>query len=153
MLSKLELRKKIEGIKDKYSKDKDKSLLLEAAILKGLYLALDGAKGIPLPNKYNHITSFSKIIFKYKIKSENMDRAYNYLYTSLMLNNKMPEYYIHKIPKSNADIAEILADILMDVYTDDINVNYELVYNIALNNLNEFGVMRDGSILQCGSNI
>lgn len=153
MLSKLDVRKKIESIKDRYSETKDKSLLLEAAIIKGLYLALDGEKGIPLPNKYNNITSFSKIMFRYRLKVENIDKAYSYLYTSLMVNNKMPEYYIHKIPESNSEIAELLADIILDTYNDDININYDLVYNIALNNLNEIGVMRNGSILQHRSSV
>ena len=138
MVSKIDIRNKIELLKDKYSKSYDKELLNEVAIYKGLYLALDGKRAVTLPNKYDKLVVISKIIFKYKIKLENVSRAFSYIYNNLISNGIMPEFYFSEPLTKNEDIAILFINIITDLDNNDLEIcpvrTFELI-NSILNEL------------------
>lgn len=144
MLSKMDTRRIIENEKEKYNKTNNKDILIRVAILKGYYLVIGGTKAIPLPNKFDLITANSKLIFKYKMKISNHKsiisdiKATEILYKLLLINNKQPEYYINsQVYRTNTDLANLLTRLICSEYTEDILINQQTVFNIALNTLND----------------
>jgi hypothetical protein len=136
MLTKLDVRKIIDNTKNEYSTSHDKVMLLKVAIAKGLYKALGGTKCITVPTIFDSITTYSFIVFKYKIKCDTLKsskRAFNILIRELMENRKSPEYFLgNKIPVSNEDMANLLATLIIYDYDyEDIIINKNNIYNIA----------------------
>lgn len=138
MISKLDIRNLIESSKIEYSMSKDKSMIIKAAILKGLYLALDGKKGIAIPSKYDNIVMYAKIIFRYKIRVGKNNRAYGELYNSLLRLDKMPGYYLgDNVILSNREMAELLANLVLSDYNNDLVINQDKIYQLAIDILGE----------------
>lgn len=138
MISKLDIRKLIEDSKIKYSMSKDKSMIIEAAILKGLYLALDGKKGVAIPSKYDNIVLYAKLVFRYKIKAGKNNRAYGELYNSLLKLDKMPNYYLcDNGILNNRELAELLANLVSSDYNNDLVINQNEVYQLTIGILDE----------------
>jgi hypothetical protein len=144
MLTKMDVRKLIEESKREYTDTSDKTKLVYAAILKGLYIALGGKKGIVIPSKLNSISTSSKIVFKYKIKLDTLksiDKAYDSLYDSLIRETKINPRDIIKdgvAPITNAEQARLMTTLILNEYTEDIIINSNTVYSMALDVLNKF---------------
>jgi hypothetical protein len=136
MSSILEIRKEIDNDKKEYNRTNNKYKLLHASILKGLYVAKGGRKGIALPSRYEVITIYSKVIFKYKIKLDTVksqEMAFNYLYNELVKLDKKPEYFLDGIiPVTEHHLAKLLASLVASDYADDIIINQEVIYNTAV---------------------
>lgn len=132
MKSKIDIRNDIASFKLQYEYTKDKSWLIQCAIYKGLYLAMGGQKGIPIPNKYDKIILYSKAIFKFKLNSCNKEKAYSSLYKSLVNMNKMPSYYLgEEIPEDNDSLAKALTLLITEDNTDDLSIRYYNIYSIV----------------------
>lgn len=138
MISKLDIRNLIENSKVEYSMLKDKSMIIKAAILKGIYLALDGKKGIAIPSKYDNIVLYAKLVFRYKIKAGKNNKAYSDLYNSLYKLDKMPGYYLaDNVMLSNREIAELLTNLILSDYNNDLVINQNEIYQLVMNILCE----------------
>lgn len=109
-------------------------LILEAAIVKGLYLALGGTKGILLPSRYDNVTQTSKVIFKYKIKTKNNSDYYSLLKVLKQSNIN----YVHYINLNfnneitNDMLASLAGNIIIDKYKNEQdptinNINIQLI--------------------------
>lgn len=135
MCSTLDIRNEVNNYKKEYKETANKLLLLYLAIYKGMYIALGGKKGIALSSKMDRAVEYATIIFKYKIKldrGKNQDVAVNYLMRNMRENFKHPAYYIKgNIPKENEEIADLLANIVLSEYTEDLVMNHKNISNIA----------------------
>lgn len=137
MKKKVVVRKMIEEAKEKYIESNDKSLLLEAALLKGYYLALGGKKGIAIPKKFDRIICMSKSLFKYKINIDIKDNAYMTLYKEFLNMGLKLDYFNTSFNVlTNEDTANLIAFILTECNEQDIVINYKSINDIALNILN-----------------
>jgi hypothetical protein len=150
MLTKLDVRKIIDNTKNEYSTSHDKVLLLKVAITKGLYKALGGTKCVPVPTIFDSITTYSFIIFKYKIKCDTLksnNKAFNILVKELMENRKSPEYFLgENIPTNNKDIANLLSTIVIyDYEYEDIIINQNNIYSITFDLLQDMDGRKAGA--------
>ena len=134
MTSKIHIRNLIANYKYMYTQSKDKDLLLYIAILKGMYISVGGKKGIPLDSNLDFIVKISKIIFTFINKlADNRLKAYNWLYNELRRNGIYLDILRnYKICECNRDyIAAMLAELVISVYTEDIFINYNKIFNIT----------------------
>lgn len=140
MRSKVTIRKLIDYYKNEYSRDKDKDMLIYIAILKGMYIALGGKKGIPLNANLDFIVKLSKILFSYEhkimtSKPENVIKAHLWLdeelrkigiytgsITNIMYNNTF----------NSIVICSLLSELVCREYGEDLFINNNKIYNIAL---------------------
>ena len=142
MLSKIGVRRIIENTKDNYTNSGDKTLFVDLVLLKGLYIAIGGTKGIPTPSKFDKITSLARIVFKYYLKSKEstdktLTRAFDGLYDGLCESGIIPEDFIIDIPTTEEDIAGLLASLVVSFYVEDMLVNYNNIYNKTLKIIRE----------------
>lgn len=126
MLTKLEVRKIIDCAKDEYNKSGDKTILVNIAILKGLYIAMGGTKYINVPQKFNSMTTYASLVFKHKLNIKNKlskDKITALLVKSLITIGKKPEIIIGtKIPMLNSDIVVLMLNLIFSEYTEDMTV-------------------------------
>lgn len=136
MLTKLEVRKLIERTKEEYGYSGDKTLLVNIAVLKGLYTALGGTKYITVPQKFDDITTFSNIVFKHKLntmKRVSLDRVTSNLVKSLLAINKQPEVIVGvTTPLSNNEISLMMLNLIFSEYTEDMSIKSLDIQNITL---------------------
>lgn len=145
MRNALTIRKEIDNYKDRYCISKDKDMLLCIAILKGMYIASGGKKGIPLNNNLDFIVKYSKILFKYEKKlcaSKDKLKANIWLEEELRKNGK----YIGSIEDRLYNmtvkqmIAQCMADIISTEYKEDLFINSNKIYNMTLELINSLEV-------------
>lgn len=144
MVSKIDIRNIIKYNKEQFGKTKNRNYLINSAILKGLYIVIGGTKGIPLPNKLNIITEYSKIVIKYKMLTCT-DNGYtvtmdNYLWLKkhmLQVQCKLDlDNYLLKtdgVIDSDDKLAWLLAEMVCSAYIEDLVINRNSVYTEALN--------------------
>lgn len=144
MVSKIDIRNIIKYNKEQFEKTKNRNYLINSAILKGLYIVIGGIKGIPLPNKLNIITEYSKIVIKYKMLTCE-DNKYtvtmdNYLWLKkhmIQVQCKLDlDNYLSKtdgVIDSDDKLAWLLAEMVCSVYIEDLVINRNSVYAEALN--------------------
>lgn len=140
MLTKLEIRKQIDCKKEEYGVINDKTLYVDIAILKGLYLALDGKKYITIPQWFDNITAYAKLIFKHKLNIKAglpKEKIAGSLIKSLISICKKPESFLNNgIPVTNEEIAKLFVKIILSEYTEDMVINFDSTYSKALELLN-----------------
>lgn len=142
MISKISIRNEIKNHKELYRNTNDKDELLYVALLKALYLADGGKKGIALNSEYDPVTYRSLVVFKYMITLDNnyrMDKVtYRHIHDILMKIGKSPNYYLNsRISKSNTTIAKLISFVVCYDYNENRLINKDKIYEIALNILNK----------------
>lgn len=137
MLTKLEIRKLIDNAKDEYACSGNKTLLVNIAIMKGLYTAIGGKKYITLPQKFDNIATYSNIVFKHKLNTKNKmskDKITTLLVKYLMAVGKKPENIIGTtVPISNNDISILMLNLIFSEYTEDMIIKSLDIQSITLN--------------------
>lgn len=136
MLTKLQIRKLIDSTKEEYNNSGDKTLLVNIALMKGLYIAIGGTKYITMPQKLDNMVSYASIVFKHKLNIESKmqkDKITSFLIKSLMSVGKKPENIIgNTIPISNNDISILMVNLIFSEYTEDMMINSLNIRNITL---------------------
>ena len=136
MLTKLGIRKLIDNAKSEYNCSGDKTILVNIAIMKGLYIALGGTKYITMPQKFDNMTTYSSIVFKHKLNTKtkmSKDKLTTLLIKSLMAVGKKPENIIGAaIPISNNDISILMLNLIFSEYTEDMIIKSLDIQNITL---------------------
>ncbi len=136
MLTKLQIRKLIDSTKEEYNNSGDKTLLVNIALMKGLYIAIGGTKYITMPQKLDNMVSYASIVFKHKLNIESQmqkDKITSFLIKSLMSVGKKPENIIgNTIPVSNNDISILMVNLIFSEYTEDMMINSLNIRNITL---------------------
>lgn len=123
------IRGEIDRVKGLYCKTGDSNYLITVALLKGLYIAIGGTKGIPLSAKVGDIAWISAIVFKYMYKVDthkNTNKAINELVEELQRANiiiQLIPVYKYGTLKSNEYIAELLGDCVGAYIQPDILIN------------------------------
>lgn len=148
MVTKLEIRKLIDCAKNEYTYSGDKTILVNIAILKGLYISLGGKKYITIPQKFDNITVYSSVVFKHKLNTmTNMskDRLTSYLIKYLMAINKQPEVIIGAdIPIMNNDISLMMLRLIFSEYTEDMMLKSLDIQNNTIELLNKLDERKVG---------
>lgn len=148
MLTKLGVRKLIDCTKEEYGYSGDKTLLVNIAILKGLYTALGGTKYITVPQKFDNITTFANIVFKHKLNTltkMSHDKMTSLLVKSLLAINKQPEIIVGiNIPMSNNDISIMMLNLIFSEYTEDMSIKSLDIQNITLDLLKKLDERKVG---------
>lgn len=148
MLTKLEVRKLIDCAKEEYSCSGDKTILVNIAIMKGLYIAIGGTKYITVPQKFDNITTFASIIFKHKLNTMtkmSKDRITSFLIKSLIAIGKQPEVIIgNNIPIYNNDISIMMSNIIFSEYTEDMCIKSLDIQNITMSLLQKIDERKVG---------
>ena len=108
---KLIIRRLIERYKQRYTRYRRVDDILRAAILKGLYIATGGRKGIIIPNNFDFVVLGSIITFTYMVKLDNGndEKALEFLNSALEKNNKF--ITVNECCKDNLQIAKLLSAI------------------------------------------
>lgn len=140
MMNKLSIRNRVATLKNEYTKSSDPLLLLEIAILKGAYIALGGAKAIPLPSKYNNIIIYSNIIFTFKIKTVNKNYSEQKLIEIWfkILNKYNKHVYMLNddfLPVCDKKLASIATTFILASNEEDLVINrnnLESIYMVLL---------------------
>lgn len=133
-LSKISVRKSIVREKETYQYDNDKRHLIAIAVLKGLYVAIGGEKGIPLSSNFDIIVSNARLLFTYmslvdlKLYEKAEKFAFNNIKFPICRNNV----------SSNADVAKTLSYMIFCVcgYREDMVINHIDLEIITLKYLN-----------------
>lgn len=148
MLTKLEVRKLIDCAKEEYSYSGDKTILVNIAIMKGLYIAIGGTKYITVPQKFDNITTFANIVFKHKINTMtkmSKDRLTSLLIKSLIAIGKQPEVIIgNNVPIYNNDISIMMNNLIFSEYTEDMCIKSLDIQTITLNLLQKLDERKVG---------
>lgn len=148
MLTKLEVRKLIDCAKEEYSYSGDKTILVNIAIMKGLYIAIGGTKYITVPQKFDNITTFANIVFKHKINTMtkmSKDRLTSLLIKSLIAIGKQPEIIIgNNVPIYNNDISIMMNNLIFSEYTEDMCIKSLDIQTITLNLLQKLDERKVG---------
>lgn len=148
MFTKLGVRKLIDSAKDEYNYSGDKTILVNIAIMKGLYIVLGGTKYITVPQKFDNITTFSIIVFKHKLNTltkMTKDRVTSLLIKSLIEIGKNPEVIIaSNIPISNSDISLMMLSLIFSEYTEDMTIKSLDIKNITLDLLQKLDERKVG---------
>lgn len=153
MVTKLELRDSISNDKKLYKETEDEALAICVAVKKGLYIALGGKKGIPLPDKYDSVVADTEIVFTYKLKlnylkdrytkEEYKSKASSFLVKTLEKRNIHNEFRVKETPFINTSIAELAVDLLEIDYQHEISsAVLNLVYDTVLNLLENIDIGR-----------
>lgn len=136
MLTKLQIRKLIDCAKEEYNNSGDKTLLVNIALMKGLYAAIGGTKYITMPQKLDTMVCYASIVFKHKLNTMNKmqsDKVTSFLIKSLMSVGKKPESIIgNTIPTSNNDISVLMINLIFSEYTEDMMINSINIRNTTL---------------------
>lgn len=148
MLTKLEVRKLIDCAKEEYSYSGDKTILVNIAIMKGLYIAIGGTKYITVPQKFDNITTFANIVFKHKINTMtkmSKDRLTSLLIKSLIAIGKQPEIIIgNNVPIYNNDISIMMNNLIFSEYTEDMCIKSLDIQTTTLNLLQKLDERKVG---------
>ena len=151
MVTKLELRNSIMNDKTEYEETENEALIILIAVKKGLYMALGGVKGIPLPAKYDYIVENSEIMFTYKLRLNSIKGKYktNLEHKAYICLRKLFEKRGKALNiKSNSplidqDIAKMLVNMIEVDYSHNISsAILNLVYDVALTMLNNIDTGR-----------
>lgn len=136
MLNLIDVRNSIGERRIEYNKSNSRDILIEMSLLKGAYVAIGGKKWIPLPNRYDQMTEIAYSIFSFKqltLKSKNIDKAMQNLYSNSTKFHINIDYYTKgNVPETNKQLAELLCNILSDVYTDIVLLSINRVYSFTL---------------------
>lgn len=136
MLTKLQIRKLIDCTKEEYNNSGDKTLLVNIALMKGLYIAVGGTKYITMPQKLDTMVCYASIVFKHKLNIMNKmqsDKVTSFLIKSLMSVGKKPENIVGStIPTSNNDISVLMINLIFSEYTEDMMINSINIRNTTL---------------------
>lgn len=74
VFNKVIIRSDIESCKKRCTMDRNKKALVRAAILKGIYIAIGGKKGVVIPPEYNMIAQSSYQVFNVLVNKNTGNR-------------------------------------------------------------------------------
>ena len=136
---KIVIRDSITMSKYNYLNTGSNEYLIQAALLKGLYLAVGGQKGIVLTPKVDYVVQGACIAFTYMYKLDNgkiPGKAVEWLIKKLKepLPNVPMSY--DRYCTSNEDIAHLASEIIFRNHIEDIVVNKVSVYSTVVRILN-----------------
>lgn len=143
--NKIAIRDSIEYHKLNFINTRSDEELLKAAVLKGLYMAVGGKKGIVLSPKADYIVFGTNIIFTYMYKLDTCKTPTGA--TSWLIQSNIDKHIINTIAMagtknnhlSNEEIAKLTSQVIFSSNIEDIVFNKITVYNVVLDILNRLG--------------
>lgn len=132
--NKISVRKCITNEKEAYQSDRDKRHLIAIAILKGLYTAIGGEKGIPLSSNFEIIVTNAKALFTYMVlvDSKCYEKAEKFAFNNI-------NFYISvDNVLTNVDVAKTLSYMIFSLcgYREDMVINHIDLETITVRYLN-----------------
>lgn len=131
MSEKIYIRKLIDEYKIKYNSTFNFIYLIDVAILKGVYLAIGGTKGIPLNPNMTALVNTTRQVYEYRIKSLTYKNDTKLKLTKLM-QRELAEYSIGI--EVDLDNVECIATIISTITSSKSNIiNIDTLYTEIIN--------------------
>ncbi|MBO5387944.1 MAG: hypothetical protein J6A59_07390 [Lachnospiraceae bacterium] len=132
MSEKIYIRKLIDEYKIKYNSTFNFIYLIDVAILKGVYLAIGGTKGIPLNPNMTTLVTTTRQIYEYRIKSLTCKNDTKLKLTRL-IQRELAEYDIRiEVDLDNVECVATIISTITSLKSDIINIDtlYTEITNI-----------------------
>ena len=99
--------------------------LIRAAVLKGIYVAIGGKKGIILNRNLDFVASSAKYVFDVIINDRKTQ-------------NKQLNAIINTSGISNSEIATLITNVAFSNHIETVELNRHSLYNVTYNIINEY---------------